>query len=99
MKDYIMLLVREGLNELDDFDPFAHSGYEEPDEISKEPICVLGMSKGNAKLDWPYMSLPAGYTCPQATICKNFAARRQFVTQDLFTIVGQMTGLSANANL
>ena len=75
MKGYIKLLVREGLNEIDDFDPFAHSGYEEPDEMSKEPICVLGMSKSNAKLDWPYMSLPAGYTCPQATICKNFAAR------------------------
>jgi hypothetical protein len=72
MKDKIRLLLREELN---DFDPFAHSGYEEPEEMPEESICVLGMSKGNAKLDWPYMSLPAGYTCPRATICKNFAAR------------------------
>jgi hypothetical protein len=36
---------------------------------------VLGFSNSNTKLEWPYFSLPAGYTCPFATVCKNFAAK------------------------
>lgn len=57
-----------------DFDPLGHGGSVEV-EPEVDNICVLSMSKGNAKLDWPYMSLPAGYTCPMATVCKNFAAK------------------------
>lgn len=62
----------------DDFDPFSHSSVQVPDKQDKKPskpICVLSISPGNAKLEWPYLSLPAGYTCPMATICKNFAAK------------------------
>lgn len=60
----------------DDFDPLGHGGHEikVPDEVVDD-ICVLSMSKGNKKLDWPYLSLPAGYTCPMATVCKNFASK------------------------
>tara|TARA_R110000796_G_scaffold98092_1_gene205477 strand:- start:5528 stop:6559 length:1032 start_codon:yes stop_codon:yes gene_type:complete len=60
----------------DDFDPLGHGGHdiETPDE-EVDDICVLSISKGNKKLDWPYLSLPAGYTCPMATVCKNFAAK------------------------
>jgi len=72
----------QNINELfnlineDDFDPLGH-GAEAPDvpEEVVDEICVLNISKGNAKLDWPYLSLPAGYTCPMATVCKSFAAK------------------------
>ena len=66
----------EYIKEDDDFDPLGHGAEAKdiPDE-AEDKICVLSMSKGNAKLDWPYLSLPAGYTCPMATICKNFAAK------------------------
>ena len=63
-----------------DFDPFGHIDSPESDDpeelgIDLEQDCVLGFSNGNAKLEWPYFSLPAGYTCPSATVCKNFPAK------------------------
>ncbi len=68
--------------EEDEFDPFGHITDEDNDEQELEELgfnldkdCVLGFSKGNAKLEWPYFSLPAGYTCPFATVCKNFPAK------------------------
>lgn len=71
------------LNEEDDFDPFGHGNqdYKIP-EKQEEPICVLNMSPGNTKLEWPYMSLPAGYTCPMATVCKSYAAKQGQKFQD-----------------
>lgn len=62
-----------------DFDPFSHIDSEGGDVIT-DPIdededCILGFSNGNTKLEWPYFSLPAGYTCPFATVCKNFASK------------------------
>jgi hypothetical protein len=63
------------LKEEEDFDPLGH-GAQVPDNAEQpKNICVLTFSSGNAKLDWPYFSLPAGYTCPMATVCKNFAAK------------------------
>ncbi len=64
----------------EDFDPFSHIDNDTSGEVITDPIdetkdCVLGFSNGNAKLEWPYFSLPAGYTCPFATVCKNFAAK------------------------
>jgi|TARA_R110000822_G_scaffold91044_1_gene210087 hypothetical protein len=63
----------------EDFDPFGHvdtdGGAVITDPVDEEKDCVLGFSNGNAKLEWPYFSLPAGYTCPFATVCKNFAAK------------------------
>lgn len=61
------------LNEESDFDPLGH-GNQNVEVIDKN-ICLLTFSNGNEKLDWPYLSLPAGYTCPFATACKNFAAK------------------------
>jgi len=62
-----------------DFNPFAHmddkDGEVITDPIDEDKDCVLGFSNGNSKLEWPYFSLPAGYTCPFATVCKNFAAK------------------------
>jgi hypothetical protein len=62
------------LKEEMDFDPFAHGKPASEEEVDKN-ICFLSFSKANAKLDWPYFSLPAGYTCPSATSCKSFAAK------------------------
>lgn len=65
------------IGESEDFDPFGEFDTDAAEiEDSTESICVLGINvKGNSKLDWPYFSLPAGYTCPLATVCKNFAAK------------------------
>ena len=68
--------------EEEDFDPFGHTSSEKGDEgelielgFDLDNDCVLGFSKSNSKLEWPYFSLPAGYTCPFATVCKNFPAK------------------------
>lgn len=70
------------LFEEDEFDPFGHITDQSEEETELEELgfdlnkdCVLGFSKNNAKLEWPYFSLPAGYTCPFATVCKNFPAK------------------------
>lgn len=70
------------LFEDDEFDPFGHVGNDEKESDDPEELginltedCVLGFSNGNYKLDWPYFSLPAGYSCPFATVCKNFPAK------------------------
>lgn len=66
----------------EEFDPFGHITDQNEEETELEDLgfnldkdCVLGFSKNNAKLEWPYFSLPAGYTCPFATVCKNFPAK------------------------
>lgn len=66
--------------EEEDFDPFGHTTSQDETDLVElgfdlDKDCVLGFSKGNAKLEWPYFSLPAGYTCPFATVCKNFPAK------------------------
>ena len=68
--------------EEEEFDPFGHITDQGDEDLEAtelgvdfEKDCVLGFSKANAKLEWPYFSLPAGYTCPFATVCKNFPAR------------------------
>ena len=68
--------------EEEEFDPFGHITDQNEEETELEDLgfnldkdCVLGFSKNNAKLEWPYFSLPAGYTCPFATVCKNFPAK------------------------
>jgi hypothetical protein len=64
LKNFSLLL------EDDEFDPFAHLQLE--DKIDEKTDCVLTFSKGNVKINHPYFSLPAGYTCPFAQICKSF---------------------------
>ena len=90
MKSLIKKILKEGntksevynIFEEEEFDPFGHitDQSEEDLELSDmgvdiEKDCILGFSKNNAKLEWPYFSLPAGYTCPFATVCKNFPAK------------------------
>jgi hypothetical protein len=57
----------------DDFDPLSY-----PDDIDTGDIsnsCLLSFSSSNAKISHPYFSLPAGYTCPFAKLCKSTADR------------------------
>jgi hypothetical protein len=60
--------------EADDFDPFSH--LLATDKINPEEDCVLSISKPNSKLKGiaaPSFSLPAGYTCQFAKVCKSIA--------------------------
>ena len=87
MKNLIRKILKEETDvyhifEDSDFDPFGHITNQSEEETELEELgfdlnkdCVLGFSKNNAKLEWPYFSLPAGYTCPFATVCKNFPAK------------------------
>jgi hypothetical protein len=61
--------------EYNDFDPFSHlktkQTEEQPDNKTKD-VCLLNIATtGNAKIAHPYLSLPAGYTCPFAKDCKS----------------------------
>ena len=62
-------------NTEDDFNPFSHGEELDDTNVEEKNDCLLTFSNGNTKLDWPYFSLPAGYTCPFATACKTFAAK------------------------
>ena len=61
------------LMEEEDFDPFAH--LKDREKINEKEDCLLSISMENAKLDHPYISLPAGYTCPFADLCKTLIPR------------------------
>jgi hypothetical protein len=67
LKEFSFLLEDE------DFDPFGHLQLD--DKINEKDDCVLTFSESNEKLHHPYFSLPAGYTCPFAEICKTFVRR------------------------
>lgn len=61
----------------DEFDPFGHLTVRGKIDIKKD--CVLSFSRGNEKLqqlDVVYISLPAGYACPFADICKSMAHKK-----------------------
>jgi hypothetical protein len=87
-------LIQEEVEEFDlrplfedkeEFDPFGHIDKPEetevPFEVNEEEDCILGISKGNAKIEWPFISLPAGYTCPFAKGCKTFPAKWKGTTK------------------
>lgn len=57
----------------DDFDPLNYPDDNDTGDITNS--CLLSFSKGNAKISHPYFSLPAGYTCPFARLCKSTADR------------------------
>ena len=67
LKEFSILLEDDG------FDPFSHLNLN--DKIDEKEDCLLTISPNNAKLNHPIFSLPAGYTCPFANICKSFASR------------------------
>lgn len=87
MKNLIKNIIKEEIYNIfeadENFDPFGHIGgkeqtdLSEPEEMGINPTkdCVLNFSNGNMKLQWPYFSLPAGYTCPFAKQCKTLPAK------------------------
>jgi hypothetical protein len=87
MKNLIKKILKEDIYHIfeadENFDPLGHIGgkeqtdLSEPEEMGVDPTkdCVLNFSNGNMKLQWPYFSLPAGYTCPFAKQCKTLPAK------------------------
>lgn len=66
----------ECLNE--EFDPFSHLDIDQEEDIDPEEDCVLTISEPNSKLGQiqaPSLSLPAGYSCPFAKVCKSLTHR------------------------
>tara|TARA_A200000159_G_C7337911_1_gene345849 strand:+ start:1293 stop:2312 length:1020 start_codon:yes stop_codon:yes gene_type:complete len=68
------------LNDEEEFNPFSHLDEfdEEEAEIDVEKDCVLTFGTANSKLSYlgtTSFSLPAGYTCPYARICKSKVPR------------------------
>ena len=59
----------------EDFDPYAH--LKSTEKINEKDDCLLSISPNNGKLDHPYFSLPAGYTCPFASACKTKVPRNR----------------------
>jgi len=90
-RDTILDIIREGIleqielseqepEEGEEFDPFSHLKQfaSEEDEI-KEEDCVLTFGTANSKLSYfgsTSFSLPAGYTCPFADVCKSISHRK-----------------------
>lgn len=64
------------LNE--EFDPFSHLDVDSEEDIDPDEDCLLTISQPNSKLGQiqaPSLSLPAGYSCPFAKVCKSLAHR------------------------
>lgn len=63
--------------EVDSFDPFGHmkTSIKIDKKIDpKKDLLTFGTS--NMKLQYPYFSIPSGYTCPFASMCKSLAHRK-----------------------
>jgi len=87
--DTILDIIREGILEQvelsdqepeEEFDPFSHLKQFAPEEDEiKEEDCVLTFGTANSKLSHfgtTSFSLPAGYTCPFAKVCKSISNRK-----------------------
>ncbi len=62
--------------EVDVFDPFSHINKDEKDIKNKYNSGeLLHITTENKKLRHPFLSLPAGYSCPGAQDCKTLASR------------------------
>lgn len=70
----------------EEFNPFAHlEEFSEESEDIDEKDCLLTFGTGNSKLahlGTTHFSLPAGYSCPYASICKSKAPREGGSIQD-----------------
>ena len=87
--DHMYLKEFTRLMEVNDFDPFAH--LKNTEKINEKSDCLLSISKDNSKLDHPYFSLPAGFTCPFANKCKTLVPRdRKKIDNKLLQQYGDM---------
>lgn len=85
------------LTEDDNFDPFSH--LKDTGKIDEEEDCVLTISQPNSKLGQiqaPSLSLPAGYTCPFANICKSVARKPGSSSEKAITDLGTVRCFAAS---
>lgn len=82
ISEFVTLLEKDEKGSEDvEFDPFGHLQAAGKIDVKKD--CVLTFGRGNDKLKYLdteagviYFSLPAGYTCPFADICKSIAHKK-----------------------
>jgi hypothetical protein len=92
-KEYLNNFIKL-MEEDDDFDPFEH--LKNTDKVNVEDDCILSISKPNEKLDHPNFSLPAGYTCPFADICKTLTPKdRKKIDNKLIQRYGEISCYAA----
>ncbi len=106
--EFVTLLekdVEKGSEEVE-FDPFGHLTAK--GKIDVKDDCVLTFGRGNDKLKYLdseagviHFSLPAGYTCPFADICKSIAHKKggKFPTGSSIKDFGKIRCYAASAEL
>jgi len=94
------------LQEDENFDPFGHLQANNKIDIKRD--CVLSFGRGNEKLKYLnkeagviHFSLPAGYTCPFAQICRSIAHKKggKFPTGSSIKDFGTIRCYAASAEL
>jgi hypothetical protein len=82
-----------------EFDPFSH--VNKGAKVVDEKKDLLQISSGNKKLKHPFLSLPAGYSCPAAEDCKSLASRhgQEFKTGKKIQDFGKFRCYSASAEV
>ncbi len=85
----------------DDFDPFSHVIKKDYSSDVKDELDFLHITRNNKKLKHPFLSLPAGYSCPAAQDCKSLASRHGQTFKDGKKIqdFGQFRCYSASAEV
>jgi hypothetical protein len=86
--------------EYNDFDPFSHLKTKQDIEVIKDAdkkTCLLNIATtGNVKISHPYLSLPAGYTCPFAKACKSRVQDDKETGRPKLRTFGDFTCYAAN---
>lgn len=87
-------------SEQEEFNPFSHVNKGIYNDKSDEKS-LLHISSGNKKLKHPFLSLPAGYSCPAASDCKSLATRhgQEFKTGKKIQDFGKFRCYSASAEV
>lgn len=90
--------IYEDFDNSAEFDPFSHVKKNIVPDLHSE---LLHISSNNAKLKYPYFSLPSGYTCPFADNCKSLVNRKgeKFGNGKVVRDFGQFRCYSANAEV
>lgn len=94
------------MREEEDFDPFGHLQATGKIDIKRD--CVLSFGRGNEKMKYLnkevgviHFSLPAGYTCPFAQICRSIAHKKggKFPTGSSIKDFGKIRCYAASSEL
>lgn len=84
----------------EEFNPFSHVNKAVYNDKSENKN-LLHITSGNKKLKFPFLSLPAGYSCPAAADCKSLATRhgQEFKTGKKIQDFGKFRCYSASAEV